>query len=50
MSNEKRAKKQALKKPSTMADEGSSKKKSSKTHRSGGDVSDDEPPLDGYER
>ena len=34
-----------------MADNTSSgKKKSSKTHRSGGDVADDEPPLEGYER
>ena len=36
-----------------MGDNGSSGKKksgSSKSHRSGGDLSDDEPALEGYER
>jgi hypothetical protein len=31
-------------------DSGSAKKKSNKTHRSGGELGDDEPKLDGYER
>ena len=35
---------------STMSENDSSKKKSSKSHRSGGDVGDDEPPLENYER
>jgi hypothetical protein len=35
-----------------MDDNGSSgkKKSGSKSHRSGGEVTDDEPPLEGYER
>jgi hypothetical protein len=33
-----------------MAESDSAQKKSSKAHRSGGDVEDDEPQLEGYER
>jgi hypothetical protein len=33
-----------------MADDSAKKKSSSKGHRAGGDVNDDEPALEGYER